>query len=100
MNLNQGIIIVCLLGGMAWTDLGAAEITAMPLASLQGVMKEQEGEWICAHESNGPEGAQGIPMQRLSQKQAALVVLVLLMSGSLALLSGRNSSGIKQSGNE
>lgn len=97
MKLRRRVIIVCFCL-VAWNCFGEAEKTAVvagPEPSLQESMEEQEGDWVAAHESNGPEGAQGVPMRRLPRMQAGLAVLVLLAGGSLALLVEKKRPGTK-----
>lgn len=46
------------------------------------------------HESNGPEGSQGVPMQRLPAGDTALAIAVLISGGWLVVRSGQaNKTG-------
>ncbi len=49
-------------------------------------------------ESNGPEGSRGIPMQRLSLKQFALALGIMLASWGVLVLDKRLNGSDKQRG--
>jgi hypothetical protein len=44
------------------------------------------------HEANGPEGAQGLPMQRLSRTGVCLAGVLLLASGGLVAMRKKSNS--------
>lgn len=61
---------------------------------------EGDTDWLEAHESNGPEGMQGIPMQRLTRSQSLLAILILLAGSTISLLPQAKPSDTKDSGHE
>ena len=59
-------------------------------SGMQESTTEQDNDWLAAHESNGPEGVRGVPMQRMSLFQAGLVLVMLTAGGGLAALAKKN----------
>ena len=58
---------------------------------------ESENDWLEAHESNGPEGVRGVPMQRMSLFQSGLVLAVLTIGGGLVVLTQKHNPSDKPS---
>jgi hypothetical protein len=63
----------------------------------QETMVEQSDDWLEAHESNGPEGMRGVPMQRMSLFQSGLVMAILVAGGGLATLARKTNPSDKPS---
>jgi hypothetical protein len=75
------IILVCLL-----IEFRSLSSTLESSAREKPLMR-QEIQALEEHESDGPGGTQGIPMQRASMSQSVLVCLVLTFGGGLAYMS-------------
>ena len=56
-------------------------------SGLQESTVEPGGDWLEAHESNGPEGVRGAAMQRMSLSQFGLVLAIWAAGGALAALT-------------
>ena len=64
-------------------------IAATELASgMPEQTTDQDTDWFEEHESNGPEGSRGVPMQCLSLPQLGLVAVIML-SGAGLMIKGR-----------
>lgn len=109
--LLVGSIFLLCMGGIKWSSAQIVNTSRQaPLktrwandvsaANGQEAMVEQEGDWVAAHESNGPEGAPGVPMHRISPAQIGLVMLVLAASGGLAFLAKKTNPRPNHQANE
>ena len=69
----------------------SSAMESLPMSSdeLQGRNLEEE------HESNGPEGAPGIPMQRMPLKGMAFVLVTVLGSGALVWRTAKEANTSK-----
>jgi hypothetical protein len=77
------IIGVSLLAGCYFV-VPQKSLAATESNIVQGSTMGSEADALAEHESDGPEGTRGVPMQRPSMIQIALVLLVLAAGGSLA----------------
>jgi hypothetical protein len=56
---------------------------------------DQDSDWFEEHESNGPQGSRGVPMQCLSLPQAGLAVVLLLSGAGLMALERKRAASLQ-----
>lgn len=59
------------------------------LVASQESADSQANDILLEHESNGPEGASGIPMQRMSPTEIGLALGILFLGTGLAAIQGK-----------
>ena len=105
MNVGiRGLLVVCFyLGAVSLLDGSAAKPdtnsgNAVSHSSASSIGNPQDSENDLAernydleeeHESNGPEGAQGVPMRRLSARGGLTFFAILLASCAVVALAGK-----------
>lgn len=103
--MNLFVIIVCygfaaISPTLSAKDFIGDEVPSTSLAvSTNGMDKvvwrdagmESTEDLDVEHESNGPEGARDVPIQRLSLQGSVLVVAMLIASGGLIALAGKKT---------
>ena len=100
MSFGRKTILVCIcLGAVCFASAQSQQPSAgheSKVIQTQAVAEaetgseesteDQGGDWLEAHESNGPEGTGGVPMQRMSRSQLGLVLVIMAAGGGLATL--------------
>ena len=86
-------IFVCIATSIkGWSGQSLGSLQPIDAQDIQNpkTLLETDTESLLQHESNGPEGLQGMPMQRATLGQIGSAVTVLLLVGGLAFCERPN----------
>jgi|GEM_PF-3946606 len=98
--IGVGLVILFALLAVNMTGNHLERVSALPgeqaLATGENLNESDNGTWLEEYESDGVRGVGGVPVKTLPAGKAALLGLLLVLSGALAVAVEGRKTGQKK----